>query len=55
LVLRLVMNISAKTEYVCVAMPELAVNYGIGEPVPIRTIPRRHGIPDRFLIQACSD
>jgi len=37
------MNISARTEYACVAMLELAANYGSGEPVPIRTIPRDIG------------
>ena len=46
-----VMKMSARTEYACVAMLELATNYGLGEPVPIRTIARRHGIPDRFLVQ----
>ena len=45
------MNIPAKTEYACVAMLELAANYGSDEPVPIRTIAARHGIPDRFLVQ----
>jgi len=45
------MNIFAKTEYACVAMLELAANYGSGKPVPIRTIAARHGVPDRFLVQ----
>jgi len=45
------MNIYAKTEYACVAMLELAANYGSGEPVTIRTIAERHGLPDRFLVQ----
>ena len=44
------MNISARTEYACVAMLELAANYGSGEPVTIRTIAARHGIPARFLV-----
>ena len=46
-----VMNISAKTEYACIAMLELAANYGSGEPVPIREIAERHGVPARFLVQ----
>ena len=45
------MKISATTEYACVAMLELAANYGSGEPVPVRTIAERHGVPDRFLVQ----
>ena len=45
------MNISAKTEYACVAVLELAVNFGSGEPVRIKTIAEKHGIPSRFLVQ----
>ncbi len=45
------MNISAKTEYACLAVMELAVNYGSGEPVRVRTIAELHGIPSRFLVQ----
>ncbi len=45
------MRISAKTEYACIAMLELASNYGSGEPVRIRWIAERHGIPPRFLVQ----
>jgi len=45
------MNISAKTEYASIAMLELAVNYGSGEPVRIRKIAETHGIPPRFLVQ----
>jgi len=44
------MNISAKTEYACVAMLELAANYGSDEPVPIPLIAEKHGLPDRFLV-----
>ena len=46
-----VMKISARTEYACVAMLELAANYGADEPIPIRAIAARHGVPDRFLVQ----
>jgi Rrf2 family protein len=45
------MRISAKTEYACVAMLDLASQYGSDEPVRIRRIAERHGIPPRFLVQ----
>ena len=45
------MNIPAKTEYACIAVLELATSYGSGQPVRIRTIADRHGIPSRFLVQ----
>ncbi len=45
------MKISAKTEYACIAMLELAGCYGSGEPVRIRKIADDHGIPSRFLVQ----
>ncbi|MAV35309.1 MAG: Rrf2 family transcriptional regulator [Planctomycetaceae bacterium] len=45
------MNVSAKTEYACIAVLELALNYGSGEPVTIRAIAETHGIPSRFLVQ----
>jgi len=45
------MKVSAKTEYACVAMLELASRFGSGEPVRIRTIAERHGVPPRFLVQ----
>ncbi|NQT39259.1 MAG: Rrf2 family transcriptional regulator [Planctomycetes bacterium] len=45
------MKISAKTEYACVAMLELAARFGSGEPVRIRAIAERHGVPPRFLVQ----
>jgi Rrf2 family cysteine metabolism transcriptional repressor len=44
-------KISAKTEYACIAMLELAASYGSGEPVRIRSIADEHGIPSRFLVQ----
>src|SRR5215467_8368810 len=46
-----VMKVSAKTEYACLAMLELAAHYGSNEPVRIRTIADEHGIPSRFLVQ----
>lgn len=45
------MNLSAKTEYACIAVLELATHYGSGEPVRIREIADAHGIPSRFLVQ----
>lgn len=45
------MNISAKTEYACVAVLELALQFDDGQPVQIRKIAEQHGIPPRFLVQ----
>lgn len=45
------MRISAKTDYACIAMLELASQYQSGEPVRIRRIAQRHGVPPRFLVQ----
>jgi Rrf2 family protein len=45
------MRVSAKTEYACIAMLELAAQYGSGEPVRIRWIAERHDVPPRFLVQ----
>lgn len=45
------MHISAKTEYACVAILELAANYGSGKPMRIRDLADPNGIPSRFLVQ----
>ena len=45
------MKISAKTEYACIAMLELASRFGSTEPVRIRKIAERHDVPPRFLVQ----
>lgn len=45
------MKVSAKTEYACIAMLELASQFGSGEPVRIRKIAERHDVPPRFLVQ----
>lgn len=45
------MNISAKTEYACIAVLELAARHQAGDPVRIRDIAESHGIPSRFLVQ----
>jgi Rrf2 family protein len=44
-------NLSAKTEYACLAMLELAARFHSPEPVRIREIALRHGVPRRFLVQ----
>lgn len=45
------MNISAKTEYACIAILELAKNASGTEPLRIKDIADSHGIPSRFLVQ----
>lgn len=45
------MIVSAKTEYACIAVLELATRHERGEPVRIREIADSHGIPSRFLVQ----
>lgn len=45
------MKISAKTEYACLAMLELARNEGSAQPVRAAQIAETHGIPVRFLVQ----
>jgi Rrf2 family protein len=45
------MKLSAKTEYACLAMLQLAEDYSGGEPVQLRRIANLHGIPQRFLVQ----
>lgn len=45
------MRVSAKAEYACVAMLELALNYREPQPVRIRAIADAQGIPQRFLVQ----
>lgn len=45
------MRVSAKAEYACVAMLELAANHGHPQPVRVKAIADAHGIPLRFLVQ----
>ena len=45
------MRVSAKAEYACFAMIELAANYADGQPVRVKAIADAHGIPQRFLVQ----
>jgi Rrf2 family protein len=43
--------LSAKTQYAVLAMLQLAQDYPAGEPVQVRRIAERHGIPPTFLVQ----
>src|SRR5262249_53907347 len=45
------MRVSAKAEYACVALLELATSYGEPQPVRLKTMAENHGIPQRFLVQ----
>jgi Rrf2 family transcriptional regulator, cysteine metabolism repressor len=45
------MRVSAKAEYACLAMLELAANYGEPQPVRVKAIAESHRIPLRFLVQ----
>lgn len=45
------MKLSAKTEYACLAMLQMAREYESGEPLQIRRIADEQGIPSRFLVQ----
>jgi Rrf2 family protein len=45
------MRISAKAEYACIAMLELAANYQESQAVRVKVIHETHGIPQRFLVQ----
>jgi Rrf2 family cysteine metabolism transcriptional repressor len=44
-------RISAKAEYACVAMVDLATQFQTGQPVQIKTIAESHAISPRFLVQ----
>jgi len=45
------MKISAKIEYACIALIDLAARQGTSEPVRIGNIARRYGLSERFLVQ----
>jgi Rrf2 family protein len=45
------MLFSAKAEYACLAMLELAARHGEPKPVRLVEIAEVHGIPQRFLVQ----
>ena len=50
-VITFLVKISAKVEYASIAMLELASRFGTNQPMRIRDIAERHGIPSRFLVQ----
>ncbi|RIK85527.1 MAG: transcriptional regulator [Planctomycetota bacterium] len=43
--------LSAKSQYAALAMLQLAQEHVAGEPVQVRRIAERHGIPATFLVQ----
>jgi Rrf2 family protein len=45
------MKVSAKAEYACFAMLELAANYRDPQPQRVKDIADAHGISQRFLVQ----
>src|SRR5438874_12259557 len=45
------MRVSAKAEYACAAMLELAANQDNPQPVRVKAIADAHGVPLRFLVQ----
>lgn len=45
------MLFSAKAEYACLAMLELALRYGEPKPSRLTDIADKHAIPQRFLVQ----
>ncbi len=45
------MNLSARTQYACHAVLELALQFESGQPVQLRKIADSHAIPSRFLVQ----
>ena len=45
------MKISAKIEYACIALIDLAAKKGGAEPVRIGNIAERYGLSERFLVQ----
>ena len=45
------MRLSAKAQYACVAMVELACSHGEKKPVHLKDIAETHGISQRFLVQ----
>jgi len=45
------MKVTAKADYACLAMMELAANHGDSQPLRIKAIADQTGIPERFLVQ----
>ncbi|MEN1680367.1 MAG: Rrf2 family transcriptional regulator [Planctomycetota bacterium] len=49
------MRLSARTQYACLAMLELAVRHDEGRPAPLRSLCDRQAIPEGFLVQILGD
>ena len=49
------MLFSAKAEYACIAMLELATRHGDPKPARLSDVADKHGIPPRFLVQILLD
>ena len=49
------MLFSAKAEYACVALLELAARYSDPKPIRLADVADKHGIPSRFLVQILLD
>ena len=49
------MLFSAKAEYACVAMIELAARHADPKPARLADVADKHGIPQRFLVQILLD
>jgi Rrf2 family protein len=49
------MPVTAKAEYACLAMLELAARYADAKPVRLTEITDKHAIPQRFLVQILID
>src|SRR5262249_41731932 len=45
------MKVSAKAQYACIAMLELAANYREPQPLAVKAIAEAHGISPQFLVQ----
>jgi Rrf2 family transcriptional regulator, iron-sulfur cluster assembly transcription factor len=45
------MQVTARAEYACLAMLELAVRYDDSKPIRLAEVADKHGIPHRFLVQ----
>ena len=45
------MRLSAKAQYACVAMLDLACSHGDPNPVHLKHIADKHGVSQRFLVQ----
>lgn len=49
------MKLSAKTEYACLAMLQLAADHASGRPAPLKSLSTRQSIPEGFLVQILQD